>query len=101
VTEISPPVEVIRVVRLVCAELERVIAPPARRFPVGTDVVAPVIERVVPAVNAPAPLYAPAREISMEVFAFTGLPRVTKPPVEVISTDPAEDVIAALVAVVI
>ena len=35
------------------------------------------------------------------MFAFTGLPMVTKPPVDEISTDPAEDVIAALVAVVI
>jgi hypothetical protein len=75
--------------------------PLARTFPVGEIPVPPVIEIAPPEVSAPAPLYAPVKEIEIGPLATTGLANVTKPPVVVTSTDPPDDVIAALVAVVI
>jgi hypothetical protein len=56
VTEISPPVEEIEVVRVVFAELVNVMFPPARKFPVGPRVVPPLI------VNAPAEFKTPEPE---------------------------------------
>ena len=79
-----------------------VTAPEAVIAPVGATDVPPLMLTVsFVAVSVPAPEYAPVREIAIEVLASTLLPRVTRPPVVVISTEPAEDVIVALVAVVI
>ena len=52
-----PPVDstVFRLFNVIRALPVSVMLPPAVKFPVGLMVVPPVIERVVPAVSAPAP----------------------------------------------
>jgi hypothetical protein len=70
------------------------------KFPVGAIVVLPPeIERVVPAVNAPAPAYEVLGEIEIDVLAFTALAKEMFPPVEVMETEPPVEFTVAFVAV--
>jgi hypothetical protein len=102
-TETDPAVDVSGEVELVtAADPESEMLPRALIAPVGATDVPPLIVTVpLVAVSVPAPEYAPVKEIAIESLASTFLPTVTSPPVVVISTEPAEEVIVALVTVVI
>jgi hypothetical protein len=95
-----PVTSAVTELRVTRPALEIVMLPTEVKFPVGSTVVLPPeIERVVPAVNAPAPAYEVLGEIVIEVAASTGLAKEMFAPVEVIVTEPPVDLTFALVAV--
>jgi hypothetical protein len=102
-TETDPAVDVSGAVELeTAADPESEMFPGARIAPVGATDVPPLIVTVpLVAVSVPAPEYAPVNAMVIESLASTFLPTVTSPPVVAISTEPAEEVMVALVTVVI